>query len=95
MAKINTRGLKMVGLKAASGETYNYGCYSGKYVEIFYNRRTGKIWTIFQYSLGHNSWTEYRSPDVIKVCNASTHWTMQEIADAIAEAVEQADRWAV
>lgn len=85
---INKHGLKMIGLKAASGATDDYGYYSGQYDEIFYDRATGKIWTIYQYSLGQNSWTRYDGDDVIKICNASQHMTMQEIADAIAESVE-------
>lgn len=89
MSKINTHGLKMVGLKKASGNTRNYGYYSDKYDEIFYNRSSGEVWTVFQCSLGRNSWTEYHDPDVIKICNASDHMTMQEIADAIAETIER------
>lgn len=87
MAQINKHGLKMVGLKKASGETKNYGYYSGKYNEIFYNRKTGEVWAKFQYSLGQNSYTVYDDEDhaIIKICNASEHMTMQELADRIAE----------
>lgn len=87
MESINTHDLKIKGLKKASGETENYGYYSGKYVEIFYDIGTGEVWTKFQYSLGQNSWTEYHDSNIIKVCNASTHMTMQEIADKIAERI--------
>lgn len=89
MKKLNTHGLKMVGLKKASGNTCNYGYYSGKYDEIFYDRSSGEVWTVYQYSLGQNSWTEHHDPDIIKICNASDHMTMQEIADAIAETIER------
>lgn len=81
--KINTYGLKMQGLKKASGETQNYGFYSGQYNEIFYDRSTGKVWSVYQYSLGQNSWTEYEDKAIIKICNASKHMTMQQIADSI------------
>lgn len=91
MAQLNTHGLKMTGIKAASGETRNYGSYSARYVEIFYNRSTGEIWTVFQCSLGHNSWTVYHDQDIIKICETSSHMTMQEIADAVYDAVRQAD----
>lgn len=80
---IDTHGLKMTGLKKASGETRNYGFYSPEYNEIFYDRATGEVWTVYQHSLGHNSWTEYHDPNVIKICNTSQHLTMQEIADGI------------
>lgn len=89
MKKINKYGLKMNGLKKASGETKNYGYYSGMYVEIFYDQADGEIWTKFHYSLGQNSWTEYADPSIIKICSASRHMTMQEIADAIHNCVER------
>lgn len=83
MAKVDTHGIKIKGLKKASGNTENYGYYSGKYDEVFYDRKTGEVWTVSQYSLGQNTWTVYDDPNVIKVCNASNHMTMQEIADMI------------
>lgn len=83
MAKVNKHGMKMVGLKKASGETQNYGYYSGMYVEIFYDKADGEVWGVFQYSLGQNSWTEYHDSSIVKICNTSSHMTMQEIADAI------------
>ena len=91
MSKINTHGLKMTGLKAASGSTQNYGVFSPSYDELFYNRSTGEVWTVFQHSIGHNSWTVYHDANVLKICDASSHMTMQEIADAIAETVAQDD----
>lgn len=84
---IDKHGLKMSGLKKASGATQDYGAYSPEYQEIFYDRSTGEVWAVYQYSLGHNSWTEYHDPDVIKICNTSSHLTMQQIADAIANAM--------
>ena len=83
MRTINTYGLKIKGLKKVSGNTLNYGYYSGFYNEVFYDRATGEVWTVFQYSLGQNTWTKYHDPNVIKICNASNHMTMQEIADCI------------
>lgn len=87
--KLNKHGLKISGLKAASGMTENYGYYSGHYVEIFYNIETGAVWGKYQYSYGQNNWTEYDDPAVIKIGNVSAHMTMQEIADAIRDAVEE------
>lgn len=83
MSSINTYGLKIKGLKKASGETRNYGAYSGKYDEVFYDRTTGEVWTKFHYSLGENEWTVYHDENIVKVCNTSRHMTMQEIMDAI------------
>lgn len=81
---INKHGYKMTGLRKASGETRSYPD-SGSYDEIFYDRKTGEIWTRYQCSLGQNSWTQYDSPDIVKVCNTDRHMTMQEIADRIAQ----------
>jgi len=88
MKSINTYGLKISGLKKASGETANFGAYSGEYTEIFYNLRSGEVWAKYQYSLGQNNWTAYDDTDVIKVCNTSAHMTMQQIADAIHNSIE-------
>lgn len=80
---INTHGLKMVGLKKASGSTENYGYYSPAYNELFYDKSDGKVWTVYQYSIGHNWYTVYHDDNIIKICNTSSHMTMQQIADAI------------
>lgn len=87
---INTYGIKMKGLKKASGCTENYGPYSGSYVELFYNKNSGDIWGTFQHSLGQNSWTVYHDPDIIKICNTSSHMTMQQIADRIRDRLQDA-----
>lgn len=89
MAKVNTYGITIKGLRKASGETENYGYYSGKYVELFYDFETGEVWGVFQYSLGQNTWTEYHSGNVVKLCNATEHLTMQQIADLIRDAHER------
>ena len=91
MAKVNTYGLPIKGLKTASGYTEDYGSCSGRYVEIFYDRGTGEVWGNFQCSLGQNSWTEYHDPTVVKICNTSRHMTMQEIADEIHRVITESD----
>ena len=85
---INKYGIKMNGLKKASGYTENYGPYSGNYVELFYDKSNGDVWGIFQHSLGQNSWTEYHDHDVVKVCTTSRPMTMPEIADCIRDRIE-------
>ena len=94
MANVNTYGLTIKGLKKTSGYTEDYGYYSGRYVEIFYDRSTGEVWGSFQYSLGQNSWTEYHDPDIVKICNTSRHMTMQEIADEINRVLQQEKSYA-
>lgn len=89
--KTNTHGIKMTGLKVASGDTKSLrGYYSGTYVELFFDRQTGKVWTKYQYSLGQNSWTLYHDDNVVKIGNYSSPATMQEIADAIASRLAEA-----
>ncbi len=80
---LNLHNLKIKGLKKASGNTCNWSPRSGGYTEVFYNTETGDVWTIDQVSIGHNSWTEYDDPAIIKVAETEAHMTMQAIADAI------------
>jgi len=84
----NRHGLTMKGLRKAAGETKGLpGYYSGHYIQISYDMSDGEILTNYHYSLGQNSWTQYHSSDIITICNASSPMTMQQIADAIADAV--------
>ena len=84
---INTYGLKMNGLRKASGNTINWTPRSGGYTQVSYDRATGEVLTNDHVSLGYTSWTEYHDPATIHVCNTSKHMTMQELADAIADRV--------
>ena len=80
--KVNTYGLKMKGLKKASGETCT--CRQG-YVQISYDRSDGEV--IATYHADTNTWNEFRSADILTVCGTDLHMTMQEIADVIAREV--------
>lgn len=87
---LNTHGIKMTGIKAAAGATKGLqGCYSGFYEELFFDLRTGEVWTKSQYSIGHNSWTDYHDDNVVKVCDLSDPTTMQEIADLIKQRMDE------
>ena len=83
MERVDRHGLNIKGLRKASGDTINYGPYSGSYSELFYNKRTGEVWVVYHYSIGMNSYTRYHDEDIIKICNTQDHMTMQDIADAI------------
>lgn len=87
MKSVNTYGIRIKGLRKASGSTADFGAYSGSYTELFYDRSTGEVWGKYQYSLGQNSWTVYQDSSVIKLCNTTAHMTMQQIADAIRDAL--------
>lgn len=85
---INKHGLKMNGLKKASSETKNLnGYYSGRYIQISYDKSTGEVLTDFHCSIGQNSWTEYHDPNIVRICNASDPMTMQQIADLVANTI--------
>ncbi len=82
MKKVNTHGIKMVGLKAASGNTCNWAGHT----QISYDMSDGQILT--DDIVENNSWVQYHSPDIITVTpGTNRHMTMQEIADLVAEAV--------
>lgn len=85
MSKVDTHGLKIVGLKKASSDTYNRKWRDQSHDEIFYNRETGEVWAVYQYGLMTRV---YDDPNVIKIVNAWKHMTMQEIADMISQVVE-------
>ena len=87
---INT--IKIKGLKKAIG-TYNRinagGCYSPLYGYLMFDKSTGELWTDEFYSIGHNSWNEYPSTDVINLGKEMTfrgiEITMQNVKEFIKE----------
>ena len=81
---LNTRGLKMRGIKAASAATNGLSPYGWGRVQISYDRDDGEILT--DYHIG-NDWTQYRSVSIITAGWANRPMSMQEIADVIADAV--------
>jgi hypothetical protein len=86
--KVNTHGLKMIGLRKVAGESKSTkGYYDGYYIQLNYNISTGELLTSEHWSLGQNSWSKYNDRDIIFICNISNPMTMQEIADTIARVV--------
>lgn len=80
---VDRHGLTIRGLKKASGNTFDYGYYNPRYVEVFYDTKSCRVWTVEQYSAGRNSFTVYNAPEIVKVCETSRHLGMQDIADLI------------
>lgn len=81
--KINTHGLKMVGIKAACSET-KYLCNrwnSGDHVQINYDPQTGNV--LNKYFVGCGGYSIYDDPGIIHVFTTSQPMTMQQIADAV------------
>lgn len=85
MAKINKYGMKMEGLRAASGETTSWAGYT----QVSYDMNDGQILTNDHAGTPDSSWTQYHSNSIITVLNASRHYTMQEIADVIHDKVNE------
>ncbi len=72
--------LKIKGLKKIAGESKGLeGYYSGHYLQINYDRKTGEAWTDYHVSFGQNSWTEYNDSSIITCGNISEPMTMKEI----------------
>lgn len=87
--KVNKHGLKMVGLKKAAGETKSLNPYDNGYVQISYDKRDGEVLADYHYAIGCNEWSVYRSNEIISIRCFHSPATMQEIADAIANFLEE------
>lgn len=84
--------MKYTGIKAAAGATKNLnGYYSGEYVELFVDKSSGKVWIVYQYSIGQNTWTHYDDNNIIKCGNISSPATMSEIKEMIENAFSMED----
>lgn len=88
----NTYGLKMDGLSAAAMSTDNYGWNGLRYNELFYNIRTGKVWTVHQVSVNHVASTEYNNPSIVKIGNLTDQVSEQKIATKIYRGLIRAGR---
>lgn len=88
--KTNTHGLKMTGLRKASGETKDLqGSYGAGYIQVSYDTNSGEIITNYHYDLGQNSWTRYPDSCIRNIGNISSPATMQHIADMIFEELQR------
>lgn len=85
MKKINTHGLKIINLRKVSSETVNNPV---GYSQISYDKATGELLEAWHVGDPLTSWTQYHDPDIIHVCNTCKHMTMQQLADAVAQAVQ-------
>ena len=67
------------GIKKAVGDYQRLnagGAYSPHYGVMMLNKETGEIWTDEFYSLGHNSWKEYKDKNIM---NLSAYMEQREI----------------
>ena len=58
----------------------------GAYYEVFYNRQNDELFTEFQVSLGHNSWTKFEDPEIVKIGEFEKPVTMKELKKRVEEA---------
>ena len=82
---IDTHGLNidLESLKECSD--YTETLYNGSRVDIFFDRRDGQVWGVFEIS--GNDWTQYHAPEIIRICGVRRHYSPQWIADRIAETI--------
>lgn len=76
----NTFGLKMKNLDKAAETTEEYPWMGLKYNELFYNMRTGEVWTVKQVSVNHVAQTEYDNPSIVKIGNLTSKLSEQQLA---------------
>lgn len=91
MKCINRYGKRLKYLRQVSRDTKDWGYYSPEYCEVFYDKKTDELFTVYHYSIGCNEWTEFHNPDVIRVVVAHRHYSMQEIADMVDECLNPDD----
>lgn len=80
--KVETYGIKMVGLEEASKATMNWPKNCGGCTQISYDRATGQIYTTDHVG---DSWTKHDDNESWTICFTSRHMSAQAIADKIAQ----------
>lgn len=85
MKKVNMHGLKINGLGKAAKATENGSRRYNLHMQINYDSDTGETWA--SGPLTDGDYVAFDDPAILAVCDAYSSMTMQEIADAIAEAV--------
>ena len=76
--------MKITGLKKIAGESKTLsGFYSGEYLQINYNKKTGETWSDHFVDLGHSWKTTYHDPDIIHCGVIYEHVTMKDIREKI------------
>ena len=92
MKKVNMHGLKINGLKKAAKDSANGSRYYNLHMQINYDSDTGEVWASGPMTEG--DYITFDDPAIFPVRETRVHMTMQEIADAIYEAVCGMQRYA-
>ena len=83
---LDRHGMKIKGIRKASSDTFDFeNPWNRGWNEIIYNTRTGEVRVEFKISI---SWNTADDPDDILVGKTFCKMTMQDIADAIAYAID-------
>ena len=80
---INTRGLKMYGIKFAAGKTAKANANKGIYTEISYDRYSGEVYAMNHCDPSGSTRTLYPNKGVVLVDIATCKLTQEEIAHRI------------
>lgn len=86
---INTHDLQMHGLRKAVSAIRCWGDCDSAAEQISYNRTTGDVLTD---TVVGDSWVVYHDSQIVNVGAYRGRVTMQQLADDIAQTVEQADQ---
>lgn len=92
MKKINMHGLKINGLAKAAKDSANGSRRYNLHMQINYDSDTGEAWA--SGPLTDGDYIAFDDPAVFAVCDTYDSMTAQEIADRIAEAVEDRGAYA-
>lgn len=87
--KVNKYGINMLNLRKVSGQTVDNPI---GYSQISYDTATGELLESWHPGDPLTSWTEYHDQDAIHICNTRKHLTMQQIADAVRDRLDEKKR---
>lgn len=82
---------KITGMKQIVTDSKNLckGYYSGHYLQLFYDRKKGKCWSLYHYSIGHNELSTYPEEETIDCGIIYEPITMAEIVNRIEDKLKE------
>ena len=83
---INKHGYTIKNLRKVSAKTIDN---SRGYSQISYDTVTGELLEEWHVGNPLTSWTIYHNPTIINIANTNRHMTMQQLADAVHQAMEE------
>lgn len=77
--------MKTYQLRKVAKDTINWDSRSNTFQEIFWDTKTGEMWTVTQ---SGNSWTEYHNENIILVDKTSRHLSAEKIKKLALQQIE-------